>query len=251
MKTLLHISLLVLFIVSCKTEKKKIIARYPNGKTSQLIVYPDQADRSSCTIFNYFESGKVELKVTIENVKYVGKKIRYFPSGQVYQIDSLIEPCDTSSNGCDGTLLRYNENGTISQRYTVRNKIFNGMSQHFSGNGTLIKEYELKNGMIRNGVYREFYPNGKISFEGHFQNNTIVGFGYYFDEKGDTVKYHNHYNGVLSFPYKKWLDNGNILFGNYYDNSEKIVVWKWFNKNGKQIKSKIAYAKLEGFAAPE
>lgn len=125
------------------------------------------------------------------------------------------------------------------------------MSQHFLDNGILVKEYELKNGMTKDGIYREFHDNGKVAFECKYQNDTIVGYGYYFNDKGDTVKYHNHYNGIITFPYKKWLDNGNILVGDFSDKSEKSVTWKWLDKNGRQIKSKVAYAKVEGFSAPE
>ena len=125
------------------------------------------------------------------------------------------------------------------------------MSQHFLNNGIIAKEYELKNGMTKNGIYREFYDNGKVAFQCKYRNDTVVGFGYYFNEKGDTVKYHNHYDGIISFPYKKWLDNGNVLSGDYTDKSKQSVTWKWFDKNGRQIKSKVAYAKVEGFAAPE
>ena len=239
------------FVVSCKTERKKVVDKFPDGKPATMIVYPDQSDTTTCTIIVYHDNGKVALKVTMEKGKYVGQKITYYHSGQIKQIDSLSQPCDTTQDECDGSLIRYYENGKVSQRYTVRKNIFNGMSQHFLNNGTLAKEYELKNGMTKNGIYREFYDNGKVSFECKYQNDTIVGFGYYFNEKGDTVKYHNHYNGIISFPYKKWLENGKILLGDYTDKSEKSVTWKWFDINGRQIKSKVAYAKVEGFTAPE
>lgn len=254
MKTLISINFLLfllVFIVSCKTERKKVVNKFPDGKPASVIIYPDKADTTTYTIIWYHENGKIALQASIEKGKYVGEKKIYYHNGQLKQIDSLSQPCDTIFNECDGLLIRYYENGNISQRYTVRNNKLNGMSQHFLKNGLLVKEYELKNGMTKNGVYREFHDNGKLSFECNYQNDTVVGLGYYFNEKGDTVKYHNHYKGIISFPYKKWLDNGNILFGDYTDKSEESVYWKWFDKNGRQIKSKVAYAKVEGFVAPE
>jgi len=251
MKTLLSITFFLFFTVSCKTERKKVTDRFPDGKPAAMIIYPDTSDTTTCTILVYHDNGKVRLKLTIEKGKYVGQKITYYHDGQIKQIDSLSQPCDTTQEECDGSLIRYYENGNISQRYTVRNNSFNGLSQHFLDNGLLAKEYELKNGMTKDGIYREFYDNGKVAFQCKYKNDTIVGFGYYFNEKGDTTKYHNHYNGIISFPYKKWLDSGNILTGDFSDKSENSVTWKWFDKNGRQIKSKVAYAKVEGFSAPE
>ncbi len=242
---------LYFFVVSCKTEPKKIVYRYPNGDPETEIYYPDQADTTFFSIFKFHENGKIAIEATIEKGKYVGQKISYYHDGQIMQIDSLSKPCDTTQNECDGSLIRYFENGKISQRYIVKNNIFNGLSQHYLRNGMLVKEYELKNGMTKNGFYREFHDNGKVSFSCIYQNDTIVGFGYYFNKNGDTMKYHNHYDGIISFPYKKWLDNGNILYGDYTENSENSVLWQWFDQNGKQLKSKIANSKVEGFVAPE
>jgi antitoxin component YwqK of YwqJK toxin-antitoxin module len=104
--------------------------------------------------------------------------------------------------------------------------------------------------MIKNGIYREFHDNGRIAFEGKYQNDTIVGFAYCFTESGDTSIYFNHHNGANSFPYKKWLDNGLTLLGDFTDASKKSVTWKWFDKRGKQIKIIIEYAKNKGFAVP-
>ncbi len=250
MKTLLSISFLFFLSVSCKTERKKILGRFPDGKPSVVILYPDKSDTTTGSIFVYYHDGKIKIKLSLDEDKYVGQKITYYHSGQIEQIDSLSQPCDTSQDECDGSLIRYYENGKISQRYTVRNNIFNGMSQHFLPNGVLAKEYELKNGMTKNGIYKEFSDNGNVSLECTYQNDTIVGFEYFFNEKGDTIKYLNHYNGQASFPYKKWLDNGLILYGNYTDTTAKAVKWIWFDKKGNEIKSKVAKEKKEGFVTP-
>jgi len=111
MRTLLSIILLLFFAVSCKTERKKIIDRFPNGNTAIMIVYPDQSDTTSCSIFVYHDNGNVALKATIEKGKYVGQKITYYHSGQIKQIDSLSQPRDTTQDECDGSLIRYYENG--------------------------------------------------------------------------------------------------------------------------------------------
>jgi hypothetical protein len=55
----------------------------------------------------------------------------------------------------------------------------------------------------------------------------------------------------MAFPYKKWLDNGLILYGNYTNDKEKEVLWQWFDKSGKETKREIRKAQSTGFVAPD
>jgi len=41
------------------------------------------------------------------------------------------------------------------------------------------------------------------------------------------------------------------LEGTYADKKEKAVIWKWYDKNGKEIKRKIDLPKNGQFASPE
>ena len=193
----------------------------------------------------------MQKEATIKNGEYVGEKITYFHNGKIYQIDSMSQPCRMDVNACDGVLIRFNENGTISQHFTIKNGYFNGVSQHYDGHGKLVKEYYLLNDSIKDGMYKEFYDNGKTSRLASYRNDTLIGYEYFFKENGDTIKYYNHYKGDLDFPYKKWLDNGHILLGNYGDKTSKYVVWKWYDKTGKEIKTKILRPSKIGFVTPE
>ena len=104
---------------------------------------------------------------------------------------------------CDEILLRYNENGTLSQRFCVKSGSFNGVSKHYNSNGVLVKEYYLIDDCIKDGEYKEFY------------------------------------------------ENGNVLMRNYADTSGKIVVWKWYDINGKELKRLIQHSVNKVFVSPE
>jgi hypothetical protein len=52
-------------------------------------------------------------------------------------------------------------------------------------------------------------------------------------------------------PYKRWLDDGNILEGNFIDSNKKAVMWKWIDKSGKEIKRTIRYPRNKIFLSPE
>jgi len=230
---------------------KKTISTFRNGKPAVQIIFNDKTDTTSGQILQYYTDGKIYKKATIYKKRYVDRKVTYYSSGQISQIDSLSQPCDLNIDQCNGTVIRYHENGNISQRYSVNNHELNGMTQQFTRNGKIAKEYELIHDTIKNGIYREFYDNGRISFQSTYKNDTITGFCYYFNEQGDTLKYYNHFNGALSFPYKKWLDNRQILYGDYTDRSEKSVTWIWRDKSGKEIKRKVAGSKKYGFVVPD
>jgi antitoxin component YwqK of YwqJK toxin-antitoxin module len=125
------------------------------------------------------------------------------------------------------------------------------LSRHYDGQGRLVKEYFLKNDTIKDGDYREFNDNGTVAYKGTFKNNSLVGFQYFFDENGDTIKYYHTYENHLDFPYKKWFSDGRVMFGDYTDEKENSVTWKWYNKNGKEIKKQVVYSTKTGFPIPE
>jgi len=242
--------LLIVLLCCCKPEPGKDIRRYRNGTVEALVVYPDKTNHSNCLIKTFFPNGQIFQIATMKNGKYIGKKIIYFPNGNIYQIDSLTLPCDTSNQVCNGTLIRYNKNGRISQHFTVKNGAFDGLSRHYDGQGKLVKEYGLKNDTIKDGDYREFNDNGTVAYKGTFKNNSLVGFRYFFDENGDTVKYYNTRNDHLDMPYKKWLENGQIMYGEYTTEKKESVTWRWFDKSGKEVKKIVSYPKNGSFSIP-
>ena len=55
-KTLVRILIMILFL-SCKTEYRKIIDIYPNGKVNEENVYPYKDDKAKYTIITYYSNG--------------------------------------------------------------------------------------------------------------------------------------------------------------------------------------------------
>lgn len=232
------IAVLLLSGTQCTHQKTKVETRYKNGNPFAVITFPDIKDTSTYEMTNYYPNGKLYKVAHIENGNYVGKKVTYFQTGKVMQIDSLFKPCARHSHNWDGILLRFNENGTISQRYTVKNGLFNGLFRQFSDSGVLIKQYFIVEDSIKNGLYEEFYKNGQVSVRLNYSNNLIEGLAYFFNENGDTVKYYNFRHNLMTFPYKRWLGDGRTITGVVEDSTRKIVVWKWNDRNGTELKRK-------------
>jgi antitoxin component YwqK of YwqJK toxin-antitoxin module len=245
------LAILIFGFISCKTSLKKVIARNKNGSVAVVFEFPDRSDSLTYFMKIYYPDGKLRSEATIVNAKYTGQIITYFPNGIKYQIDSLVEPCDFKIKACNEILLRYNENGTISQRFTVKNGTLNGYSQHYSNSGVLVKAYYVTNNSIKNGEYEEFFENGKTMLKATYHLDTLVDNEYFFKENGDTLRYFQVQNGHVWFPYTEWLENGNMLNGKFVDDKEKALLWTWYDSNRKEIRRKIEYPKNGVFVKPK
>ena len=71
---------MILFF-SCKTEYRKIIDTYPNGKVKEENVYPNNDDKAKYTIITYYSNGQIRFKGTVENKKFIGVKMNYYQNG--------------------------------------------------------------------------------------------------------------------------------------------------------------------------
>jgi antitoxin component YwqK of YwqJK toxin-antitoxin module len=233
----------------CKQKSVKVVARTKSGTPSVVLEYPDRSDTLTYTIKVYYPEGKLHKEAQVQDGKYVGEKITYFPNGKIYQIDSLSTPCDKLLYLCDGVLIRYNENGSISQRFEVKNGQFNGLSKHYDEQGILVKTYYLKDDSIKDGEYLEYFKNGKIAGRANYRNDTLIGMEYGFNENGDTLIYYSHHAGKLDLPFKKWLPNGNTLYGIRLNGDS--VLWTWYDKNGRVLKLEKVGATKSGYLIPD
>jgi len=247
----IFIAFLFLNAASCKRPGKKVIDRFKDGSIGILYDYPDLRDTSTYTYWEYYRNGKVHQKLFVEKNKIIGTPTTYYPNGQIFTVDSLFHPRDRFSESWDGIMRRYYENGAIAARFEVKHGMIEGLAKVYNTQGILLKEYHLINDSIKNGEYKEFYPNGEILVKANYQDNALNGMMYYFKQNGDTSKYYNNKKGEKDMPYKKWLNNGIILSGNYVDKSETAVTWKWYSPDGKLIKKETRTVKNGEFVAPE
>jgi antitoxin component YwqK of YwqJK toxin-antitoxin module len=227
--------------IACNNSQVKIGSRYENGKVEFAYEFPDKYDTLNYTLKMYYPDGKVRKIANVKNGKYFGVIRTYSTSGKIHQIDSLMEPCSVNPGKCDEILIRYYEDGKVSQRYIEKNGTFNGMTQQYTEQGILAKEYNLIGDSIKNGEYKEFYDNGNVSRKAAYRMDTLVGTDYFFKENGDTAKYYQHYPWGKGFPGKEFHDDGTTVQVHYVGGKSKAVVWQWFDKNGKLVKRKIEY----------
>ena len=244
----LYFLIAAIAIIGCRHPNEKILNRYPNGNILEEFIASDN-DTTSGILKIFYMNGKIYIEATLHNGKYVGVKKTFYENGKIKQIDSLNEPCDTLVEAYNGMVIRYNENGTLSQRYTVKNNAHNGPTWQYTNDGILAKQYELLNDSIKNGYYIEYYPNGTPGCKLNFKNNILTGMAYFFLSTGDTTKYYNNNEGYGDFPYKVWFDKKRSILGIYTDTSMKSVTWIWYEGN-KELKRKVEKLPTDEIKSP-
>ena len=242
MRHLLTILTLTL-LFSCKTEYRKVIDTYPNGKVKEENVYPHKDEKSKYTIIKYFENRQISFKGIVENKKFVNLKLNYFENGNLKQVDSIINPCDLDFCCCDGKVLKYYSNGKLDQTFENRNGVANGLIHlhEIDSSGKLGIIYTYQDGK-KNGMFKNFYNSGELYRLGTYKNDTLVDHIFYFEPNGDTMKIYYTWKGSEDFPTKKWLDNGQIFYATYLDSTYSKALFRWTDKSGNELKREIVTA---------
>ncbi len=247
MKIIMIFIICVCFILSCKNDYTKTIETYSNGRPKTIHQYKNKNDLQNYKLIKYYPNGVVKFIGMVSNKRFVEFKVATYENGKVKQIEQLVSPCEFTNCCCDAKVTRYDTLGRKYEDFENRNGVENGIVNIYDSLGKLTVKYEMRNGK-RDGFTFNYHENGVISAQGSYKEGIETGLLYYFDEKGDSLLYYNYEKGEKSFPYKKWLKNGNILLGNYYKND---ALWIWFDKSGKEIKRVIKLKGSSGFIVPE
>lgn len=244
--------LICLVPMSCKNPIKKVISRYPDGTPGVIYEYSDKNDTLNFISKSYYHNGNIHKISTVVGGKFIGKPTTFYENGKISQIDSLLHRRSPDENDWDADVVTFYNNGSVSEKFKIRHGYVSGMTEFYNEKGLLVKEYYVTKDTIKNGLYKEFNGNGKVVYETTYRNDTLSDFEYYFDDNGDTLKYNAvTKEGGGTFPYKRWLKNGEILQGIFVDSSGKIAEWKWIDKNGKVLKRKLQHSVNKIFISPK
>jgi antitoxin component YwqK of YwqJK toxin-antitoxin module len=98
-------------------------------------------------------------------------------------------------------------------------------------NGVLLEKYSRrKDTFAKQGKFLAFHPNGRISEECWYENDTLHGERKLFYESGkiESVELQNH--GLFEGIYKHYYENGQLSNEGRYVNNEMTGIWKrWYD----------------------
>lgn len=251
MNKLLTIISIIFLLQGCKTEYRKVDETYPDGKTKTEYIYPDKNDTTSYTTNVYYDNGKLMHRLKVRNNKFVDEKRSYYPNGETQEVEKLFEPVALDDSTYDCEITHYWEIGKLKSRFTYKNNLLDGRAYYYDSLGRLGRTDDFINGKL-NGREIHYFPSGQIKELENVRNDSTYGFVYEFDKNGDTltgyVQYGLSVNGVF---YKKWRPNGVILMASYGDADRSFFIWKWIDKNNKEIKRWVDKGDNGKFIAPE
>ena len=99
---------------------------------------------------------------------------------------------------------------------------------------------EFSNGQ-KNGLFVEYYNNGKMKYEGRYVYGIKDGVHSEWLENGNKISSINFLNGNLNGVYSEWYPNGKKKYEGNYQTGNKEGTFTEFYENGNQ-KSKSEYS---------
>ena len=200
------------------------------------------------------KAGEYTYKGEYSANKKVNNWIGYYPNNLIYRIDYF-------NNGVkDGISIQFDRKGKISLVENFKNGLAHGQVILYSQfNETPQSETEYAFGK-KNGLYRQYYDNGKIQEESWFKDDLKNGISKWNNKNGQRIaeyKYkfgnfdglqktffendslqssNNYIDNILSGESKEYYRNGKVKISGNYVNGEKDGIWTEYNELGKAEK---------------
>jgi len=219
-----------------------------DGTVAQAIVYAagniigkgvmDEEGKREGIWEEYYVNGNLKARGTYRNDLKVGNWVYYHENGQLEQQGVYAE------NGKPlGKWVWYYENGNLWREEFFINGLQDGLVTEFDPYGNVISEgeyfegleegkwiYNLENHRIegtytagqRNGMWRHFYANGQLSFEGQFINDVPNGNHIFYWENGNKKDEENYVMGRKEGDWIRYNEDGTLLLVITYNNNREI-----------------------------
>lgn len=203
---------------------------------------------------------------TTEKINYLfGKKNGYYykykkdPSNGVYIYSKELFAGDKK----EGTAFFYFPDGKIQQTIAWNSGKKEGLSKEYDKDGNLITLLEYNNDFLvsrerinrldskglKQGEWKEFYPNGRIKTEKTYVDDNLHGYYKEYDNRGILVLTMLYENGAIVKSrvedepdietVNKYDQDGKLIFSGPYRRNVPVGIHREFGKDGKVINALI------------
>jgi antitoxin component YwqK of YwqJK toxin-antitoxin module len=214
------------------------------------------------SIWNFYD----QAGDTTEKINYLyGKKNGWYykykkdPSHGVYIWSKELFAADKK----EGTAFIYFADGKIQQTYSYNSGKKEGLSKEYDKEGNIITLLEYNNDFLvsrerinrtdknglKQGDWKEFYPNGALKTEKTFKDDMIHGYYKEYDTRGKLVLTMLYDNGAIVKSrvedepdieiVNKHDQEGKLIYSGPYRNKIPVGVHREFGKDGKVTNSYI------------
>jgi antitoxin component YwqK of YwqJK toxin-antitoxin module len=203
----------------------------------------------------YDQAGDTTEKISFLYGKKNGWYYKYKkdPSLGVYTWSKELFAADRK----EGTAFLYFPDGKIQQTFTYNNGKKDGLSKEYDKEGNIITLFEYSNDFLvsrekinridknglKQGDWKEFYPNGSIKSEKTFKDDLIHGYYKEYDSHGKLVLTMLYDNGAIVKSrvedepdieiINKHDPEGKLIYSGPYRNKIPVGIHREFGKDGK------------------
>lgn len=205
---------------------------------------------------------------TLQKVSYVLGKRNGFTTGYHAQHtqDPLLRGAVASrelyvNDKKEGLSLYYFPNGMLREEIMYSMNRRNGISREYDMNGNLITIYQYNNGVLverekinrtdeggyKQGVWKTFFPNGKVQTEIHYSDGLLNGPYKEYDQDGNVKMLLLYAKGMiveeqdtaaLDIEIRNEIDSeGNITYSGSFRNNVPVGVHRRYDKDGSVIQA--------------
>ncbi|NOU58609.1 toxin-antitoxin system YwqK family antitoxin [Marinifilum sp. JC070] len=118
----------------------------------------------------------------------------------------------------DGKCIEYYPNGNRKRMFTYEKGKQEGNVRLWDEDGKLFRDF-VASKHIANGLYLEYYQNGKASLSVNFKNDTLNGPAAYYHSNGKVSQRGNFKNGKKVGKWTYWSDRGELTGKESYQKS--------------------------------
>lgn len=189
----------------------------------------------------YDENGRINKSFSYKEGKKNGFTVSYDTTGKILQKENFVNNIKT------GDSFTYYKSQKLKQIIPYKNGKADGISYEFDEDSTIITITVYKLGFVertekvnrkdangnKQGMWKEYYPDGKVKTETRFKNNTIDGYKKEYNEKGDLKNIEKFDNGkkVENPPelakldvLKAYYENGKVKYEGGYTNGLPVGI---------------------------
>lgn len=194
---------------------------YQNGSLATKGFYKENF--SDSTWIFYFENGNEKAQGDFKEGKQTGSWVYYFENGNEKAVGLLQE------NIKHGHWTFYFENGLEKSSGIFFSGKKEGIWNYLYEEGSLKAQAYFDHG---DGVYKEFYPSGKLKMEGKNVDEESEGTWTYYYESGEIEAEGDFTSGLRDGYWKHFHKNNQLAAEGEFLSGEKNGVWKYYYPDG-------------------
>ncbi|MFZ1632802.1 MAG: hypothetical protein WBP43_16220 [Chitinophagales bacterium] len=194
---------------------------YPNGLKSVVAEY--KKNELDGKVTRYYANGQISEVTEFKAGKAEGKHEEFYADGKLSFTETLV------NDESEGPFVAYHSNGNIQAEGVAKKTSFVGTHKTYYRNGKLESEESYDETGKKNGISKNYAPDGVLHYTWEYTKGEITAYTYY-DKSGKVIS--EGKRKLTKFPFVGMDEDGIKDFEGDYVGSSQNGVWKYYNEYG-------------------